>query len=100
MRKALAIYHVAFEDLGSLGAVLIRNGFAITMADACKTDWADIDADSYDAVIVLGGPIGVYEQTSYPFLLNEIQLISRGASRHGDVPAPDALSSSAHYSRY
>ncbi len=75
MRNALAIYHVAFEDLGSLGGILTRGGFAITLADACTVDWSRVNPLAYDLVIVLGGPVGVYEQQAYPFLAAEIQLI-------------------------
>ncbi|QWA11355.1 glutamine amidotransferase [Sodalis ligni] len=81
MRNALAIYHVAFEDLGSLGGILTRSGFNITMADACALDWSEVDPLAYDLVIVLGGPIGVYEQEAYPFLVPEIELIRARLAR-------------------
>ncbi|TKI07231.1 glutamine amidotransferase [Martelella alba] len=75
MPNVLAVYHVAFEDLGSLGAVLAENGYSVTLADASRIDWSTLESSAYDLVVVLGGPIGVYEQTSYPFLMHEIRLI-------------------------
>jgi len=75
MRKALAITHVAFEDLGSLAPALATAGFAIETIDACTTDFHHIDPVSADLVVVLGGPIGVYEAEQYPFIVQELTLI-------------------------
>ena len=75
MRKALAITHVAFEDLGSLAPALTAAGFAVETVDACTTDFHHIDPLSADLLVVLGGPIGVYEAEQYPFITQEIELI-------------------------
>jgi GMP synthase (glutamine-hydrolysing) len=70
-QTALAIRHVAFEDLGVLGPLLIGRGYSIRYLDA-GIDPIDITAlSSSDLLIVLGGPIGVYETERYPFLLQE-----------------------------
>ena len=75
MRKALAITHVAFEDLGSLEPELIDAGFKIEMIDACSADLRAIDPLDADLLVVLGGPIGVYENDIYPFIEPELALI-------------------------
>jgi GMP synthase (glutamine-hydrolysing) len=81
MRKAIAITHVAFEDLGSLEKALKRANYGIEFVDACGTDLRAIDLNP-DLLVVLGGPIGVYEDETYPFLKTEIDLIrSRLAER-------------------
>ncbi|MBE0532471.1 MAG: glutamine amidotransferase [Rhodospirillales bacterium] len=77
MKRALAIRHVAFEDLGSLGPVLEKRGFGVAYADAPAADFADLDAMETDLLVVLGGPIGVYDTADYPFLEPEIALIAR-----------------------
>jgi GMP synthase-like glutamine amidotransferase len=58
MRRAIAIRHVAFEDLGSLAAVLQRCGFALAYRDATVDDLAAADIVDSDLLVVLGGPIG------------------------------------------
>jgi GMP synthase (glutamine-hydrolysing) len=73
--RALAIRHVAFEDLGTLGAELSRAGFAIDVVDACTADLSAFPPADPDLLVVLGGPIGVYEQEAYPFVADEIALI-------------------------
>jgi GMP synthase (glutamine-hydrolysing) len=75
MRTALAITHVAFEDLGSLGIELTHAGFNIELIDACTTDMHAIDALDPDLIVTLGGPVGVYEHDAYPFIEVEIELL-------------------------
>lgn len=75
MQQALAITHVAFEDLGSLGMALESAGVRAHAVDACTADLAAIDPSGPDLLIVLGGPIGVYEADAYPFIANEIELL-------------------------
>ena len=74
MRTTLAITHVAFEDLGSLGIELTEAGFNIQVIDACTTNLRAVDALDRDLVVVLGGPVSVYEHDTYPFIEVEIQL--------------------------
>jgi GMP synthase (glutamine-hydrolysing) len=74
MQKAIAITHLEFEDLGSLEKALDRANYAIEVVNACVTDLRAVDLKS-DLLVVLGGPIGVYEDEAYPFLNTELDLI-------------------------
>ncbi|HEY4636276.1 MAG TPA: glutamine amidotransferase [Alphaproteobacteria bacterium] len=74
---ALAVRHVAFEDLGSLAAVLRGRGFKIGYRDAGRHDLRAVDALKPDLLVVLGGPIGTYEENTYPFLRDEFRLIEK-----------------------
>ena len=70
-RKAVAVRHVLFEDLGILAPLLTERGYFIRYLDA-GLDLVDAAIlSSADLVIVLGGPIGVYDTDRYPFLANE-----------------------------
>jgi GMP synthase (glutamine-hydrolysing) len=75
--KAVALTHISFEDLGSLGEVLQQMGFAVEMIDACTTDLTTLDPLAADLLVVLGGPIGAHETEAYPFLTAEIELLRR-----------------------
>lgn len=77
MPSAVAVTHVPFEDLGSLGGVLAQRSFAVQMLDACTADRHTFDALNPDLLVVLGGPIGAYESDVYPFLAGEMALIRR-----------------------
>jgi GMP synthase (glutamine-hydrolysing) len=73
--KALVLSHLAFEDLGSLEAPLRERGFDIETVDAATERFPLKQAESCDLLVVLGGPIGVYDQRDYPFLKDEITCI-------------------------
>ncbi len=75
VRTVLALRHVAFEDAGLLAPLLAQRGAALTYAEAPTMDWAGLDALTPDVLVVLGGPIGVYETGAYPFLELEIAAI-------------------------
>lgn len=77
MKTALIIRHVAFEDLGTLEPLLRERGFTLDYREAGRHDLSSIDPMSPGLLIVLGGPIGVYEQEAYPFLRDEIALLQR-----------------------
>jgi GMP synthase (glutamine-hydrolysing) len=77
MKRAIAIRHVHFEDLGSLESVLQARGFATHYVDATTENLRAIELGDADLVVVLGGPIGAYEEAIYPFLVDELALIER-----------------------
>lgn len=80
--EAVAIRHLLFEDLGLIGPVLEDRG--------CSADYLDVGVDRLDQrlvdadlLVVLGGPIGVGDVGSYPYLREEIDLIGRRIERGG-----------------
>jgi GMP synthase (glutamine-hydrolysing) len=74
MRQALALTHVSFEGLGLLGPILDARGFQTTIVNVPQAT-APLDLISPDLLIILGGPIGVYQTDLYPFLGPEIEAI-------------------------
>ena len=76
-RSAVALRHVAFEDLGLLAPILEREGWNVSFCEAPVDDLSHSSIRDADLLIVLGGPIGVYETESYPFLGSEIDLLER-----------------------
>ena len=76
-RTAIAIRHVAFEDLGLLVPLLQSRGFTVEYREAGIDDFADPALQAADLLVVLCGPIGVYETDKYPFLAAEIATIER-----------------------
>ncbi|MBD9651297.1 glutamine amidotransferase [Ensifer sp. ENS09] len=83
-RKALALRHVHFEDLGSFAGPLRAAGFEIEYRDVGDENYLSFDPLEPDLVIVLGGPIGVYEDEAYPFVAGEIAMLQ--ARLAGDRP--------------
>src|SRR6185437_15751024 len=91
MPGAVAIRHVAFEDLGSFAAVLERRGWTISYRDATVDDLGEAEVLAADLLVVLGGPIGAYEEELYPFLTDELRLIEQrlaaGRPVRASIPA-------------
>lgn len=75
IKTAYCFRHVAFEDLGSFEDVLLARGYKVKFIETSKNSLSNIDPLHPDLVIVLGGPIGVYEADDYPFLKQEIAFL-------------------------
>lgn len=76
-RSCIAIRHLAFEDLGLIGPALEARGFAVRYVEAGLDDLAALAPAADDLMIVLGGPLGAYEEAVFPWLADEIEVIRR-----------------------
>jgi GMP synthase (glutamine-hydrolysing) len=83
-RSAVALRHVAFEDLGLLAPIMEREGWDVSFCEAAVDDLLHHSIKNAELLVVLGGPIGVYDTNDYPFLNSEIALIEYRLSR--DLP--------------
>jgi len=72
----VAVRHVAFEDLGLLGPLVAARGYDVRYHDAGIDPFGAEMLVEPDLVIVLGGPIGVYETETYPFIVAEIAAVA------------------------
>jgi GMP synthase (glutamine-hydrolysing) len=77
MPRTVALRHVAFEDLGLLAPILERRGHSVRYVEVPVAGLDDLDPVAPELLIVLGGPIGVYETDDYPFLSAEIAWLER-----------------------
>ena len=77
MKKiAYVIRHIAFESLGNLESILLAQHFDIKIIEAFYGNFDILQHSKInDILIILGGPIGVYEIDEYPFLKKEIDII-------------------------
>ncbi len=72
MTTCIALRHLAFEDAGLFGDVLAARGIDLSYVDVGLGSLDKSALAEADLLVVLGGPIGVYETAEYPFLLDEI----------------------------
>ena len=78
MKKILIIRHVDIEGPGTLGAYLQERKSGYLLADVWQDNAAclyHVDLAGIAGVVVLGGPMNVYEEEKYPFLTVEKYLI-------------------------
>lgn len=74
-RTVQAFRHVGFEDLGSFEASLRAAGYEIEYVEIAECDPAALDPLAPDLLVVLGGPIGVYDHEAYPVVSAERRLL-------------------------
>lgn len=79
-KTALAIRHIHFEDVGTYAAPFAEAGYAIRYLEAGVDDLSAVDALDPDLLVVLGGPIGAYEEETFPFLRDELRLLAARAA--------------------
>lgn len=75
MRKVLVVQHVRSEGLGVIEPELRKSGIEADFVKVFDNDPMPEDASGYSALIVLGGPMGVYEEDTFPFIKDELRLI-------------------------
>jgi GMP synthase (glutamine-hydrolysing) len=75
--KVWALMHVSHEDLGSFEFILRSFGIRPVPIMAGQADIAALDPDEPDLVIIMGGPMGVYEANQHPHLHQEIRFAER-----------------------
>lgn len=68
------LQHVPFEDLGSMQQVLEEKGHQLSATHLYKTSNFPAIAD-FDWLIVMGGPMGIYDENTYPWLAAEKHFI-------------------------
>lgn len=75
--KVLALQHVACESMGGLEKALEERGIEYEYFPLYEGMKVPERLMGYDGLIILGGPMNVYEEDKYPFLRNEDALIKR-----------------------
>jgi GMP synthase (glutamine-hydrolysing) len=77
MKIALALRHLAFEDLGLIEPLLRERGFEVRYHEVGVDDFTAIDLDAVDLLIALGGPVSAEDERNYPWLADEVALLRR-----------------------
>lgn len=85
MSTILVIQHVESEGLGIMDKEIERLGFSPYHVRIYKNAKVPHKAPAQaKGVIILGGPMGVYEDAVYPFIKDELRLIE--SALKGDLP--------------
>jgi len=74
-RKVLVLQHAESENLGTIEDALKTGGAAFHYVRTFDGESIPHDADGSSGLIVMGGPMGVYETDRFPFLVQEMKLI-------------------------
>ncbi|MFK7838973.1 MAG: glutamine amidotransferase [Bdellovibrionales bacterium] len=76
-KGALIITHLQPEGSCTLGQTIVKRGMRIRTINAPRHGLDDIEALRPDLMVIMGGPVGVYQADDYPFLNQEIELVKK-----------------------
>ncbi|MEH3106389.1 MAG: glutamine amidotransferase [Sphingomonas fennica] len=82
MKRALVIRHVPYEGVAGFRQPIEEAGFAIDRVDVTDPGFPQTDFLSPDLVVMMGGPMGVYEQAENPWIACEVARLA-GRLRRG-----------------
>lgn len=81
MTRVHYLQHVSFEGLGSMEAWLLEHDHRISRSRLYAGDSLP-GLDSFDWLIVMGGPMGIYDYNEHPWLSAEKELIKRAIAEN------------------
>ena len=84
MKTAVIVQHLAIETIGTFGPLLEELGYQLKVYLAGRDDLDEVSPRAPDLVVVMGGPIGVYDAGDYPFLHGELEWLRERLS--ADLP--------------
>ena len=76
--KVSILKHVEFEDPGYYLEYFSNNDYEVSIHNLYKGDTPDKESD---LILVLGGPMNIYEEDKYPFLKDEKKFISEAIKK-------------------
>ena len=68
MKRALIIRHVPYEGVAGYRAPIEAAGYHVDRIDVSDPAFPTLDLRDPDLVIMMGGPMGVYEADQYPWI--------------------------------
>lgn len=75
-KRGLIIRHVPHEGLAGFRVPIEAAGYELDRIDVCGPEFASADLLSPDLLILMGGPMGVYERKAYPWIEHEIERLA------------------------
>ena len=77
MKRALVLRHVDHEGIAGYREPIEAAGYVIERVAAHHVGCAALDTLSPDLLVVMGGPMGVYDTDRFPWLSEEIAVLRR-----------------------
>ena len=74
-REILVLQHVEAEGPGLIGTVAREEGFTLRVIRLFRGERVPCDARCFGALVVMGGPMGVYDEEEFPFIPGELRLL-------------------------
>jgi GMP synthase (glutamine-hydrolysing) len=76
-KTALIIRHVPYEGVAGYRAPIEAAGYEVDRIDVADPGFSALDLAAPDLLIMMGGPMGVYEQDRYPWIACQLGRLAR-----------------------
>ncbi len=76
-KGALVFTHLRGEGASNIGRVMNDRGIRVNTINTPSYNLDEIDPLRPDVLVVMGGPMGVYQKDEYPYLKKEIEIIQK-----------------------
>lgn len=76
MKRALIIRHVPHEGIAGYRAPIEAAGYQLDRIDVTDAAFASLDLCEPDLLIMMGGPMGVYEQSAHPWITCQLRRLA------------------------
>jgi GMP synthase (glutamine-hydrolysing) len=76
-KTALIIRHVPYEGVAGFRAPIEAAGYAVDRIDVSDPRFAQLDLAEPDLLIMMGGPMGVYEHEEHPWIACQLRRLAR-----------------------
>ena len=77
MKRALIIRHVPYEGVAGYREPIEAAGYHVDRIDVADPAFASLDLAEPDLLIMMGGPMGVYEQEQHPWIACQLRRLAR-----------------------
>lgn len=76
MKQALIIRHVPYEGVAGYRQPIEAAGYEVDRIDVADPAFARLDLTEPDLLIMMGGPMGVYEQDQHPWITCQLRRLA------------------------
>ena len=76
MKRALIIRHVPYEGVAGYREPIEAAGFHVDRIDVADPGFGALDLAAPDLLIMMGGPMGVYEQDAHPWIACQLRRLA------------------------
>lgn len=81
MKRALIIRHTPYEGIAGFRRPVEEAGYVIDRVDVADCAFRDTDFLAPDLLVMMGGPMGVYERDAYPWIDCELARLKERLAR-------------------
>ncbi|ATY31700.1 glutamine amidotransferase [Sphingomonas psychrotolerans] len=81
MKTGLIIRHTPFEGIAGFREPIEAAGYVLDRVDVTDPGFSGLDFNAPDLLLMMGGPMGVYEREAHPWIAHELERLAERIER-------------------